>query len=201
LHSQRRGSLPLGTIGRTGEQKDPLTLYRAFARLAGTRPDVTLFHIGCGELDTEIVRFIAAEGLTHRVVRRDYLSTPVDFYQAVDGFILTSRYEGFSLALLEALACDLPLILSEAPGNGDVLSLPLSQLWSAPVGDDAAFAVAMGRWAGDRSQPRPPRLNHRGIAREWFDSERCFRQVLGLYQDLLSPRVPAAAEPDPLVVR
>lgn len=177
--------LVLGAMGRTSNQKDPVTLYRAFARLARRRPDVTLFHVGCGELDSEVERLVAAEGLGGRVVRLGYLATPADFYQALDGFVLTSRYEGFSLALLEAMACELPMILSEAPGNGDVLSLPLSQLWRAPVGDDAAFAEAMAAWATARSQPIPPRVNHRWIAREWFDSRRGFRRLLGLYQDLV----------------
>ncbi len=195
------GGLVLGTMGRTSEQKDPGTLYRAFARLAAARPDVMLFHVGSGELDAEIARFIAQNGLAGRVLRRGYLSTPVDFYRAVDGFVLTSRYEGFSLALLEALACDLPLILSEAPGNGDVLSLPLSQLWKAPVADAGAFAAAMASWAQARSEAEPPRLNHRAIAREWFDGQRSFRRVLGLYQDLLERRVRATPEPDTLAAR
>lgn len=178
--------LVLGSLGRTSEQKDPLTMYRAFARAAKLRPDLTLFHVGTGELDGELEKFIAAQQLTGRVVRLNYLSTPVDFYQAVDGFMQTSRYEGLSLALLEAMACDLPLILSEAPGNGDVLALPLSQMWSAPAADDGAFFGAIAQWAQDRARPQPPSINHREITKERFERERCLRRVTGLYEDLLS---------------
>ncbi len=62
------------------------------------------------------------------------MSAPLDFYRAVDGFILTSRYEGFSLAVLEAVSANLPMILSEAPGNIDLLSQPLSHFVEGPAG-------------------------------------------------------------------
>ncbi|HEY8932490.1 MAG TPA: glycosyltransferase [Rariglobus sp.] len=189
--------LVLGTMGRTSEQKDPLTLYGAFARAARQRPGLTLFHVGCGELDGELDKFIKAQGLGSRVVRLKYLSTPAEFYQAIDGFILTSRYEGLSLALLEALATDLPLVLSEAPGNMDVLDLPLTQAWSAPVGDEAAFFGAISQWAQARSRPQPPPPNHRAIMRERFDQNKRLMDVVGVYQS----QIPIRGRMAPLVAR
>lgn len=197
------GGLVLGALGRTCEQKDPMTLYRAFGRLARRRDDVTLFHVGCGELDDEIAGFIVTRGLAGRVVRRDYLAEPETFYHAVDGYALTSSYEGFSIALLEALACDLPLVVSEAPGNGDLLAQPLSQLWRAPVGDIGAFASAMEAWAAARSAIPPPPLNHRTVARAHFDQKRCFRQIVRVYRELARAgercRAPMAVRP--IIVR
>src|SRR5581483_7327228 len=128
----------LGVMGRASMQKDPVTLYRAFARAAARRP-ITLFHVGTGELDAELDHLVISMGLEGSVVRRNYMSTPADFYRAVDGFILTSRYEGFSLAVLEALAADLPVILSDAPGNRDLFAQPFSHLWKAAPGDVEGF--------------------------------------------------------------
>jgi glycosyltransferase involved in cell wall biosynthesis len=170
----------LGTMGRASQQKDPLTTYRAFAAAAATNPHLVLFHVGKGELDPEINRFIAHHQLEKKVFRLPYLSTPVDFYQAIDGFILTSLYEGMSLAALEAMSCDLPLIVSQAPGNRDLSKLPLSHLWLAPIGDVEAFAKAICEWNAGRPGPSTNRT-----CAEWhFDSKQTFRNILALYERL-----------------
>ncbi len=188
-------ALVLGAMCRSSTQKDPLTLYRAFARAAGRDPRIILFHVGQGELDPEIDAFIAEHGLEGRVVRRPYLATPPDFYQAIDGFALTSRYEGFSIALLEALSADLPLIISEAMGNGDLLHRPLSHLWHAPIGDSAAFADAIAEWARDRASLAASNCNHREIACACYDQSRTLRRVLALYERLGAPMSAPAPAP------
>ena len=190
----------LGTMGRASQQKDPLTTYRAYAAAAATNPHLVLFHVGKGELDPEIDRFIAEHGLEKKVFRLPYLSTPVDFYQAIDGFILTSLYEGMSLAVLEAMACDLPLIVSQAPGNRDLSKLPISHLWLAPIGDEAAFARAIGEWSAGRPGPSTNRT-----CAEWhFDSKQTFRNILCLYDRLQKAhlrRHPPALAPEPVPLR
>ena len=171
----------LGFLGRSSAQKDPVTLYRAFARASAGKP-IALFHVGKGELDHELDLLVERLGLGGRVFRRPYMSTPVDFFRAVDGFILTSRYEGLSLAALEALACDLPMILSEAPGNVDLLAQPLSHVWSARAGDVGGFARGITGWY-DRLQ-NPSAINHRQIARSQFDLRERLGSVLELYGEL-----------------
>lgn len=189
---RRRFGLPdrgpvLGTLGRTCPQKDPVTLYRAFARALADNPELMLLHIGTGELDEELHRFVRSQGLQSRIMRRAYLAQPVDFYRAVDGFILPSAYEGLALAALEAISCDLPLILSDAPGNRSLIRMPFNNLWSAPAGDVEGFARAIGAWASAHYRwGTLPRSNHRRIARETFDIESGFFRVLGLYEELVS---------------
>ena len=172
----------LGFMGRSSPQKDPETLYRAFARAAAD-PSIGLFHVGRGELDPDLDRLTQQLGVGPRIFRCPYLSTPIDFYRAVDGFILTTLYEGFSLAALEALSANLPLILSDAPGNNDLLAEPLSHAWRAPPGNIDAFAHAIGAWAVAVDQPQP--INHRQVALERFDSRPRLARLLALYHDLL----------------
>jgi glycosyltransferase involved in cell wall biosynthesis len=171
----------LGFLGRSSAQKDPLTLYQAFARAFPSGP-VALFHVGRGELDRDLERLVASLGIGDRVFRRPYFSKPVEFYRVVDGFILTSRYEGLSLAALEALSCNLPLILSEAPGNLDLLSLPLSHAWRARPGDVEGFARAIAAWQL-RCDP-PTDVNHREIACCNFEIRTQMGEVLALYHQL-----------------
>ncbi|HVW22533.1 MAG TPA: glycosyltransferase [Opitutaceae bacterium] len=170
----------LGFLGRSSPQKDPLTLYRAFARAAAGEPRLWMLHIGSGELDPEIARLAAEYGLGRRIVRRAYLAAPADFYRAVDGFILPSRYEGLSLAALEALASDLPMILSDVAGNADMLSLPLSHAWTVRAGDPEGVAQGIEAWLD--GWRHPSHINHREIAESHFNIPRQLGAILGLYR-------------------
>jgi glycosyltransferase involved in cell wall biosynthesis len=171
----------LGFIGRSSAQKDPLTLYRAFAKVAAEKP-LSLFHVGQGELDPELDLLVGQLGLSDRVFRRPYMTVPNDFYRAVDGFILTSHYEGFSLAVLEAVSANLPMILSEAPGNIDLLAQPLSHLWKARPGDVEGFSHCIARWH-ERLQTTSP-INHRQIAKLRFDNRQKLGEIVELYGEL-----------------
>lgn len=186
-------AMVLGFMGRSSEQKDPITLYRAFAHAAKERP-VALLHIGKGELDGAVEAIVHETGLHDRVFRRAYTATPADFYRAVDGFILTSRYEGFSLALLEALSANLPVILSDAPGNRDLFSQPLSHCWTAGVGDVEGFARNIIDWHDRLAGDATSAVNHRELARAQFDvRDRC-GAVLRLYRQLMGKRAAPARE-------
>ena len=170
----------LGSVGRLAFQKDPLTLYRAFAKACQSRPELWLYHLGDGELSEECAALADQLGIRSRIVRQTYLSEPLSFYQALDGMILTSRYEGLSFAVLEALACDLPVILSQVPGNNDFTEMGLSHCWSAAKEDVDGFAEVIGQWAQDRALARPS--NHRQIAESRFSQAACFGAVEREYE-------------------
>lgn len=178
-------ALILGSLGRATVQKDPFTLYRAFARALAVEPELTLFHLGRGELDNGLDAFVRDAGLRPRIHRLAGWDAPVEFYQCLDGFILTSVYEGLSLAALEALACDLPLILSTAPGNTALLRLPLNRCWSAAPRDVPGFADAIVRWARALRSEVRPESNHRATAIAHFDLHGNLRRVLDVYGGLL----------------
>ncbi|OYW76493.1 MAG: hypothetical protein B7Z37_08650 [Verrucomicrobia bacterium 12-59-8] len=170
----------LGSVGRLAFQKDPLTLYRAFAKACQSRPELWLYHLGDGELSGECAALADQLGIRSRIIRQTYLSEPLSFYQALDGMILTSRYEGLSFAVLEALACDLPVILSQVPGNNDFTEMGLSHCWSAAKENGDGFADVIGQWVQDRELVRPS--NHREIAESRFSQAACFGAVEREYE-------------------
>lgn len=171
-------ALLLGSVGRLAFQKDPITLYRSLAVALRQVKNLWLYHLGTGELAEECGRLAVELGVKNRIIRADYLSDPLPFYQVIDAAVLTSRYEGLSFAVLEALACDLPVILSEAPGNLDFLKMGLSHCWHAPVENPELMGRAIVQWATD--QPRPS--NHRHLAQNCFSQETCFGKVVAEYR-------------------
>ncbi len=172
-------ALVLGTVGRFSAQKDPLTLYKAFAMVERSERQVLLAHLGKGELVPEVDRFIHSARLNDRVIRVDYSPSPAAFYRALDGFVLSSRYEGMSYALLEALATNLPLLLTRAPGNIDFADFDLSHVYWTTAGNPASLASAIHDWR-KRVHETP---NHREIALEKFTEDRCVDSVLACYEE------------------
>lgn len=179
-------AIVFGSLGRLSYQKDPLTLYRAFEIVARNHPTAYLAHLGTGELASECEEWVRSSGLRERIVRIDYSPEPSDFYRGLDGFVLSSRYEGLSFAVLEALATNLPLVLTDVPGNRDFLRLGLSHVWSAPAEDPDALAAAMEACLLALAQARS--TNHRAVALERFSEEVCFGRVLGLYQKIATSK-------------
>lgn len=170
----------IGAVGRLAFQKDPQTLYRAVAPMLKRDSRLHLYHLGKGELEAECRALASELGIAHRIIRKDYLSSPACFYQTIDAMILTSRYEGLSFAVLEALAADLPVILSDVPGNRDFLKLGLSHCWSGMMENAESFTRAIEAWLDDRRISRPS--NHRLVAEERFSQAVCFGAIAAEYK-------------------
>lgn len=195
-HWRRQLGLPehgkvLGFIGRISFQKDPQTLYRSLAPVFAAHAELTLFQVGKGDLDDELRALSRELKIDARIVRMPYLDEPRCFYKAVDALAVTSRYEaGWPIVVLEALASDLPMIVSEAPGTSDIGQAGLSHCWTARAEDVNGFTSAIRAWLSDG-----PRVsNHREVALARFSPEKCFGAVLAEYR-----RQVGAAEAEPLV--
>ena len=101
------------SVGRLDSQKDPQLLLRTFRELLAVRPKATLIFIGTGVLEPEL-RDEAAD-LGSRVIFAGLMS-PEEISQTLMGadlVAMTSAYEGMPIAVLEALACGLPVMTTE----------------------------------------------------------------------------------------
>ena len=101
-------------------QKAVDVMVDAFARLARERPDATLLLAGPSEgPDVADVRaMVAAQGLIGRILFLGLVTgrEKLELLRDADVFVMPSRYEGLSIALLEAMASGLPVIVSDRAG-------------------------------------------------------------------------------------
>ncbi len=149
---------------RLDANKDPLTVFEAVKRAAPSLPDVQLW---CCFTSSPLRRTVDAWlEREPEVARRIHLlgSVPHDdmetLFRAADFLVSASRSEGSGYAVLEALACGTPVVVTDIPsfrtatGNGAVGAL-------SPPGDAASMALAIIQWhAGDRVQQRRAARRH-----------------------------------------
>ncbi len=137
------------TVGRLVWDKAHDVLLDAFALLGGELQEWRLAIVGDGRR-RELLKAQAKElGLAGRVDWHGVVPDPHAFYRAANIFVLPSRVEGTPNALLEAMSCGLPVIVSDgAPGPLELVEDGVTGL-VVPVNDAQALAAALRRLACD----------------------------------------------------
>lgn len=105
-------------VGRLDQNKDPLTILKAFNGLVAKRKDVKLWMIyNAYDLLAEVKSFIKEKQLEDHIelIGAKPHAEMENFYNAADYFILGSHYEGSGYALCEAMACACVPIVTKIP--------------------------------------------------------------------------------------
>lgn len=135
----------IGTVGRLEPRKGTATLIAALAALrdAGRR-DVTALIVGDGPLRAELAADAERRGIASQVRLLGDRADVRDVLAALDVFVLPSRTEGMSNALLEAMSMALPVVATAVGGTPEVVADGRSGLL-VPADDAAAMARAIDR--------------------------------------------------------
>lgn len=137
------------SVGRLHFQKGYDILLPAFAIAAREKPDWRLRILGDGPLREELRKLADNLSIADRVIWEGRAADPFPFYQSSDLFVLASRFEGMPNAMLEAMACGLPVIVTDAsPGPLEYVEHNVSGLVTACESVDA-LADPLQRLMGD----------------------------------------------------
>ena len=154
------GDLVILTIGRSARVKGWDVLLRAFATVHAVNPRARLLLVGGtdnpDERDgyAELQQFVVERGLASAVTFTGRLSSVAEPLGAADVFVLPSRSEGYSLALVEALRAGLPCISSASVAGALELIADGRNGLIVPREDDAALARVILELTGDPARMR-----------------------------------------------
>jgi glycosyltransferase involved in cell wall biosynthesis len=167
-------------IGGLDEHKDPLTAIRAAMNVARAGTEFLLVVAGDGPLRLEVERVAQAQDGVQVLGFRDDVRHVLE---ASDMFVLSSRREGLSFALLEAMSLGLVPLVSDIPCNIEAVG---EAGLVVPFGDVEALGGALMELAGDSSR----RAGLAAIARERvrmvFNIDVMRENTRQLYDDLLA---------------
>lgn len=107
--------LVLVTVGNCGHVKNHTVLLQALAACK-QRENITYLHVGYAEGETQKEEMLAQElGIADRV-KFVGSTDPMPYLKQADVFLMTSIYEGLSIATLEAIFTGMSVLLAEVPG-------------------------------------------------------------------------------------
>jgi len=136
-------------VGRLAVQKGFDLLLDAYARSKLTEAGWQLVILGDGPERDSLQRRIEQLGLQGSVLMPGIVKNPEQWLQHAQLFVLSSRFEGFPNALLEAMQCGLPVAAFDCPsGPGEIVRHEQTGLL-VPAGDADALAAAITRLAND----------------------------------------------------
>lgn len=179
-------------VANLRDEKDQLTLISAMKLVVAEKPGAHLFLVGAagtqGYLD-EILNAIADAGLANSIT---WLKSCADVHSvaaACDIGVLSSRWEGLPMALLEYGIAGLPVVATNVGQCSEVLDEGRAGI-VVPAGDPARMAQALLALLNSCAQKvcLCHRLQQRVLSH--YSSGAVMQQITGLYEDVLAARRP-----------
>lgn len=137
------------SMGRLSEEKQIAKLIDAFAELAPHHPTWDLHVYGDGPLRPALAAQAQQRGMQERILFQGATRQPWQALAGADAFAMTSRYEGFPNALLEAMATGLPCVATDCPSGPRDITVHGRDALLVPPNDHAALCAALAELMGN----------------------------------------------------
>lgn len=179
----------VGHVGRLAPEKNLDLLLAAATIFLREHEEAHLVITGGGPSETAMREKLRAGGVQERCHFTGRLSGEnlVAAYSSFDVFVFTSKSETQGMVLVEAMAAGAPVAALNAPPVDEIVSDGKNGRLTADE-DPSALAKALG-WIREQPTERLRRMRAaaRRTARD-FDTRRCARQALDLYNELLAEK-------------
>jgi glycosyltransferase involved in cell wall biosynthesis len=176
------------TVGNIRRVKGHDVFIRAAASVVEQFPHAS-FSIAGEILDTEYFQELETLVRDHNLSDRFHFAGGVtglrEYLSAADIFVLPSRSEGFSNAIVEAMAASLPVVATNVGGNAEAVQDGVSG-FIVPSEDTGALAAAIVRLLSDPEKARVMGAAGKKLAAEKFTTDAMMRQVTQTYARVLS---------------
>ncbi len=180
------GEIAIGAVGALEPRKGHRDLIRAIARLKATTPDANVVCIiaGGGRLRDELERELGSLGLAGTVRLVGQVTDSRTVLWALDVFAFPSLKEGLGVALLEAMACGLPAVASDAGGIAEAVDYQHTGILVRP-GDPVDLAAGLLRLTRHPSMRAAMGAAARERAEREFSMAAMARRTVALYRRCL----------------
>ena len=109
------------SVGEISDRKNHVVVIEAMKHLVQNYPQLKYFICGQGEKKQELQQLIRKYHLEDHVKLLGFRTDVAELCQAADVFVFPSKQEGLPVALMEAMACGVPVVCSRIRGNTDLV--------------------------------------------------------------------------------
>lgn len=109
------------SVGRLAPLKGHRQLIFAVAQLVKYFPMIRLYIVGGGEMERELKQLAETSGVGGHIIFTGSVDNVAAYLSEADIFVSNSRVEGMPVSVLEAMAWQLPVVVSSIPGNRSVV--------------------------------------------------------------------------------
>ncbi len=182
----------IGAVGNIRPSKGYDVLLRAVASLRDAGVAIRCLvagNAGWGETQATVDALMRELRLEQTVHFCGFVEDSAAFLRSVDGYVLSSRTEGFSISTLEAMATGLPVVATRCGGPEEIISDRVDGLLVA-VNDPTALADGIRMLIADPVQRRRVAQAARGTVLDRFSSRRNAAAYAQAYTQLLARTSP-----------
>ena len=182
-HGLEPEAIVLTHVGRFAPPKNHALLIEAFAQVR-THTPLYLLLVGGGELEDAVRQQVVELGLQERVRFLGVRADVADILRASDVFVLSSRWEGNPMSVMEAMAAGLPVVSTAVGGVPELVQEGATGLL-VPSEDTGALACALQALVDDPARRQAMGAAARQHAIAHFDIRHTVRGYEQLYESLL----------------
>jgi glycosyltransferase involved in cell wall biosynthesis len=182
----------IGLVGRISEQKGQEDLIRAAPSLLAAFPEARIVFAGAPDeagCQRDMEELIRQLGIGHAVEFRGFLTDMAGFYRAIDLLAAPSRWEGFGLMLVEAMAAGVPIVAARVGAIPEVVVEGETSLLVS-ASEPAALAGAIVALLRDPATMRRFAVNGQERAQQ-FSWQRAGAALDRVYRTLLDTSLEA----------
>ncbi|WP_187432925.1 glycosyltransferase family 4 protein [Natronococcus pandeyae] len=183
----------IGSVCRLSHQKDPLEMLEVANRLADRSIDFEMIIAGDGPLMDDCRRFVEHNDLetVHLLGFRSDLGRVLS---TLDVFLMTSRFEGFPLTLLEAMHVGIPIVSYDVGGVREAVKGGETG-YVVERGNTGAFTERTARLVEDDAMRERFANASRRTARDEFTVDRMVSEYRTFYRELVAAEREGIAHP------
>ena len=186
LYPKLEGKKIILFLGRIHPIKGLDILVKAFGKIAKIRGDVRLVVAGpdSAGYQNQVERLLKTEGVLDKTVFTGMLTgqRKLAALSRADIFVLPSYSEGFSMSILEAMACGLPVVITRQCHFPEIAE---ARAGIVVVPDANQLAEALARLLDEPQLRKEMGANGRRLVQEKFTWDKVAEQMIRLYRDVL----------------
>lgn len=173
-------------VGRLSEAKDYATLIKSFDQVLKINSNGILLVAGVGEEREALDKLTKSLGLENKIKFLGIRNDIPRLMNASNAYVMSSLWEGMPMVLLEASACELPMVATDVGGNREVVKEGISGYLSKSADSSHLAAKMLSIMSLSNEEREEMGRNGRNYVMEHYEMDHIIAKWESLYSQLFS---------------